>query len=1332
MRTLYPLFVFILALSGPLVALPVESTGSHGIPEVSHVGNSIDIVRLLGTSVTLNMGQIPDDRVVLHTQNAYFTPDGVVFRVAGDGGEEGGRAWMHVYMMGFAGANHVVPAGRAPLPQRSNFFLGDDPSKWATDVPNFREVVYEGLYPGIDLVFKAVPEGMKYEFIVSPGADVGDIRIEYVGAVLRSDGTDLLIDTPAGQVRDGGLMAYQDGGTLVEASLSVEGNAVTYDVEYDPQRTLVIDPLIAEDTKQLLNYSTYIGSPLDDWGNAMALDASNNVCIAGATTSPVFPVTVGSYDTSINGTSDAILLKLDPTGTAVLYSTFIGGSSTEVAMAMALDASNNVYMTGYTVSTDFPTTPGANDTSFNGHMDVFVVRLNSTGTSLDYSTYLGGWVEEVGFALAVDPSENTYITGYTTSGSPFNFPTTAGAFNTSYPIGQTVFITKMNTSGAIVYSTFLGGDNSDKGYAVAVDTAGNAYITGYTDSRDFPTTPGAYNTTASMNRKIDTFVTKLDPSGSSLVFSTYLAGNANDFGNSIHLDSLNNVIVAGGTDSSDFPTTVGACNTTHNGVYDAFVTKLNASGTGLIFSTFAGGHDVDVGKSVTLDMDENVYLAGYTQSDDFPVTEGAFDTGYNGSDDVFVMKFSPNASTLIFSTYIAGAMSDQATGVQVDHSKNIFVTGITDSDPFPTTVGAYDTSSNGMKDIFVAKFRFPQPPDRPLNVTAAPGDGNVLLNWSPPEVNGILWVTGYDIYGGDGPDNLTNMGSTDNLTHSRNLTGLVNGMTYHFAVTASNYGGEGMRSAIVNATPGAAPTRPEGLNATAGDAHVRLSWHPPTDKKGFEITNYSIFRGLSGATLALTTSVGNLTEFNDTGLKNGVTYHYAISATNARGEGPLSNTTKATTGKVPSAPTNISVNPTYSRMVLTWSHPTDDGGSAVSGFNLYRGDAPDNLTLVQKVGNVTYLVDFSVQNGRTYHYAMSASNAWGEGPTSGTVSGIPGKVPSAPSANATAGNGYVSLEWTLPDDGGCPLLHYLVFKGEDPGALVVVLNTTNTSHNDTDVVNGRTYHYAVIAVTIKGESPRGPVVSATPLRGNGDPAITSIPPLNATVGEKYSYNVTSADPDGDKIAWALETMPEGMSITDDGIVGWVPADAGDFNVVLTARDSFGGNATQSWIITVTRPLVLSVTIGTPSDGEEVGGIIRIGGSASISEGFIRTVEVKVGGSDWMRANGTLAWFLDFDASGMEDGEYTVLARCSDGTHMSKEASVRISVRNGAGDEDTTPDGGGTGRDLTSEYLWLVMVVVMVVCIISAAIYVKTRKPATSPPMPKETAEGAKTNKDGKT
>ena len=383
-----------------------------------------------------------------------------------------------------------------------------------------------------------------------------------------------------------------------------------------------------------LVYSTFLGGDSGEKGHGIVVDDAGNAYVIGEVSSNDFPIVYGSYDTTHNGSEDAFITKLNASGTGLVYSTYLGGSDEDVGYAIVLDGANRVCLTGFTYSSNFPATSGAFDTTANGWNDGFAARLNAAGNDLEYATYIGGSEHDEGHGIAVDDSGHVYVAGHTAS---TNYPTTAGAYDESFNSYSDAVVTKVDPEGStLVYSTFLGGSYYDYGYALALDDSGRVYITGATESSNFPTTPGAWD--RSHNLAMDVFVTRLDPSGALLEYSTYLGGWIYDYGQSIVVDDGGFVSVAGWSNSTDFPTTSGSYDETHNGNYDAFAARLSTTDSALVYSTYLGGSNREECYGIALDHSGFAYIIGATESGGFPVTYGAYDTTINGQYDAFICK----------------------------------------------------------------------------------------------------------------------------------------------------------------------------------------------------------------------------------------------------------------------------------------------------------------------------------------------------------------------------------------------------------------------------------------------------------------------------------------------------------------------------------------------------------------------------------------------------------------------------------------------------------------------------------------------------------------------
>ena len=457
-----------------------------------------------------------------------------------------------------------------------------------------------------------------------------------------------------------------------------------------------------------LVFSTYLGSNEGDHSSDVAVDSEDNIYVLGYTwSSPYspsdFPTTAGAYDTSFNGEHDIVITKLDKRG-SIIYSTFLGGRGNDWGHAIVADLEQNVYIIGSTQSSNFPVTNDAYDISYNGEGDVFIAKLDSSGSRLIYATYLGGTRDDAGMSIAIDSERNAYITGFTISN---DFPVSQSAFDRNYTgTGSTfdAFAAKLDSSGKnLVYSTYLGGSQSDFGYGIGVDADGHAIVTGETHSSDLPTTAEAYNTIH--NGEYDVFVTKFNFDGSGLVYSTFVGGASFDIGHDIMVDMNGHAFVTGYTFSSNFPLTSGLAL---KGFSDVFVLKMNPVGSDLIFSSVIGGAKEDYGYSIAFDATQAVYIAGSTGSSDFPTTAGAFDNTISGARDGFLAALNGPGDWLLYSTFLGGGgIGEWIDALAVDKDGNLVAVGETSSSDFPVTDFAFQRNLKGSPDIFVTKLLSP-------------------------------------------------------------------------------------------------------------------------------------------------------------------------------------------------------------------------------------------------------------------------------------------------------------------------------------------------------------------------------------------------------------------------------------------------------------------------------------------------------------------------------------------------------------------------------------------------------------------------------------------------
>jgi len=583
-------------------------------------------------------------------------------------------------------------AGYDQVDYRCNYFIGNDPTKWYTDVPNYRSIVYEDVYSGIDLKYYSNSDRMEYDFVVSPGANPNQILVQYVGArsLLVNSGGELVIQTDWGEIRECRPRVYQVDGDIrrsVLCDFSIKSDSTfgfTIVDGHDQQLDLIIDPELV--------YSTYLGGSGGEspWGAppAITIDRFGNAYVTGGTESTDFP-TENPYQLD-QPITDVFVTKLASDGSSLIYSTFIGGDSYDKGNGIAVDSDGNAYIAGGSSSSDYPTV-----NPYQLHQrsyDVIVTKLNSTGDALIYSTYIGGEdYREHGYDIAVDNSGRAYITGDTESD---DYPV-RNAYQPTYQGSNDCFVSVLSSSGSsLVYSTYLGSLGMEWGWGIAVDSYANAYVTGFTYSSAFPTV-NAYQTDQGSE---DAFVTKFSSSGG-VVYSTYLGGSEHDVASDIAVDSDGKAYVTGYTESADYPTLNPYQQ--HEGDKDVFVTVLASSGSDITYSTFFGGSGDENGRGIAIKEPGGVYITGWTDSYNFP-TVRPLDLGKRSNTE-FVAKFDLVGDTLVYSTGIGGYGNDAGQKISVDTAGNAYVVGTTDSHSFPV-LNAFDSTYNGDLDAFVAKL----------------------------------------------------------------------------------------------------------------------------------------------------------------------------------------------------------------------------------------------------------------------------------------------------------------------------------------------------------------------------------------------------------------------------------------------------------------------------------------------------------------------------------------------------------------------------------------------------------------------------------------------------
>jgi hypothetical protein len=736
-----------------------------------------------------------------------------------------------VLRMKLVGANvHAAVSGAKELPGKSNYFIGKDPSKWRSNVPTYAQVRYRAVYPGVDLIYYGTQGGqLEYDFVVAPGANPSAIKLNIAAdthnathaerhlplriaangdLVVGADGTEIRMHKPVVYQNEAEVTerGSENGRALREGHFVLtSSNQVGFALgPYDHAKPLIIDPV--------LSYSTYLGEGGGTFtiAHGIVVDSSGNTYVTGSTNSASFPTTPNSFQPVFGDGGDAFITKFAPSGSTLVYSTYLDGSDGAAGNGIAVDASGAVYVTGETSSTDFPTlnpiqaalAPGSTE-------NAFLTKLAPSGAALVYSTYYGGSGDTTALAIAVDASGDAYLTGRTLTGFPV-----VNALQPTYGGDTDGFVAKFNAAGsAVVYATYLGGSGGDYGVSIAADSSGNAYVAGSTTSTDFPTVAPFQAANGTLLNQGTCFVAKLNATGSALVYSTYLGGSKSDLPNGIAVDGSGNAYVAGFTSSADFPTrnplqatNLAAPNQGNNG----FVTKFNPAGSALVYSTYLGGSFTDQIDAIAIDSAGNVYVAGTTDSSDFPSVNPLPQSEGGSFGVTFISEINAAGSALIFSTHFGtnslgqpnSPGEDSPSAITVDAAGSIYLTGQTNSTAFPT-LNPFEATLTGNTEAFVAKFTASAATTPTVSISVAPATISVgqgaTLTWSSTNANSCTasggW-TGAQLTSGTASESPTAVGS----------------ITY--TLTCAGSGGSAQGSATLTVTA-AAPTVTIAVNPTS-------------------------------------------------------------------------------------------------------------------------------------------------------------------------------------------------------------------------------------------------------------------------------------------------------------------------------------------------------------------------------------------------------------------------------------------------------------------------------------------------------------------------------------
>lgn len=622
----------------------------------------------------------------------FFTSRDVVFVPSGEGSKA------VTISLGQANASPNVD-GVDLLPAKTSYFTGNEQDRWKTGVSQYERIRYAGVYPGVDLVYYGTGRQLEYDFILKPEANPRQIQMKFHGAdaVRMAANGDLLVRAGDQELTQKKPVAYQIGASGVHEEVACRfrmagRHAAGFDVgRYDRSRQLIIDPPLV--------YSSYVGGSSDNAITAMTVDRAGIIYVAGYTYSSDIAATDTSYQGTVGGFTDIWIARINParTGAAsVTAFTYIGGDGADVPTALAIGTDGLLYLTGSTMSTNFPMAGSGLGKVLKGTKDAFVIKLYPSLDGLIASTYLGGTTIDSAYGIAVDAS-GVYVTGVTDS---TDFPVSSDAVQSVTAGGRDAFVTKLNSDlSSLVYSTYLGGERTDEGRGIVVDSTGRVYVTGWTSSNGFPSVGAAYQ--SSNQGGGDVFIAGLDMKlgAGALVYSTFLGGNGDDEPRKLALDASGSLLLTGFTLSKNFPTSSGTYQPTNGGIGNAFVVKFDPRQNfknSLLYSTYLGGADGEAGYDIAGDATGKIYVTGYTYSANFPITANAMQPLYGNGCNAFVVKIDPalaGAAGLVYSTYIGGDNITIGYGVGATSDGRIYVGGFTRERNFKVTSGAYQTTT---------------------------------------------------------------------------------------------------------------------------------------------------------------------------------------------------------------------------------------------------------------------------------------------------------------------------------------------------------------------------------------------------------------------------------------------------------------------------------------------------------------------------------------------------------------------------------------------------------------------------------------------------------------
>ncbi|MFO8052124.1 MAG: fibronectin type III domain-containing protein [Thermoplasmatota archaeon] len=1078
---------------------------------------------------------------------AAFQENGIIYDVS-TFDTATGKVLGYAMEMEMVGARTENVEGMEPTGTEHNFFSGSDPDKWGIGAGSYGYIRYTEAWEGLDIKYYFRENSLKYDIISSPHSDISKavFRVpEEVTIHLDDNGLHLEFENGLGLVEAPPIAFYDDaeGGMLGSGFARLDEQSYTIELENrDPTRPVRVDPLV---------FSTFVGGMGTEYGYGMDADGQDNVYMSGSTNSFNFPVTSGAYQSTYDNQTDGYFCKLDSTGTSMDYATYFGGDKRDRIMDVALDSQGNIWIAGDTNSPDIPTTANAYNTTLNGNaFDIMAAKFDPTGSNLIYSTYIGGTDDDRiqgRDSIAVNPEGYLVVVGNSFSS---DYPTTPDAIDSDFSgmmIRTKGILTMIDGSSSdLKYSTYYGGTMMNMITSVALNEEGEIFMTGATQSMDFPTTEGAYMT--EMTGLMSGFVVRIDLSlQSPVVYSTLLGGPGFSNFESIAVDD-ENAYITGATRDAEYPITEGAYQNESNGNNEVFITKMNHNGSALVYSTFVGSEDNDHGHSIKVTEGGEACVVGYTESRYFPhMDQYVYGLAEDYERESFMLKMNSEGDEMAYGALFGGQYSDIAYSLKLASNGDALITGVTGSPNFPVSDDAFEIDHQGSEDSFALRINLTLPPGRPRDLAVEQGDAVIDLSWSEPSNNGGLPITNYTIY--RGPLS-TNMGEYITVGNQLNYadTDVLVGKNYYYLVKAVNGAGTGPASGIEFTKAVSRPEAPAHFRVYMGNGFNNIHWDRPYVNGAMDIISYNIYRESDEDGIENIATLGEEErDFNDTTVTNGIEYTYWMTAVNAIGESDPSYNISVIPKSVPSIPRNLTVEVIDASVHLQWDEPVNDGGIGISGYEVLKHLPGDAIAVIEVIG--TEFVDAEVAIGSSYTYSVRAYNGLGRSKRSEDIEVHIKTLPGAPiDLRAQGGNGLCTLRWSENSmTGGLDLIGYHVYRSEEGGPTrsIEEMGSSTVFYIDRDVSNGVEYTYVVRAVNDLGESQDSNNATAVPA---GPPS----EPLQVTAIEVEGSIV---------VEWNAPSFNGGAPITGYTVIKEGPEGISEIDVSGDAREYVDENVT---------------------------------------------------------------------------------------------------------------------------------------------------------------------------